>query len=559
MARQQSKAPTPAQTAARRAADQQPTQAEPEQDLFSRALQAAPEADGEAQPGAEQRGEAVLGDERVSPQQRAGMLMRLQQTRGNAHAQRVAQRSLLQRGPVGSWLETLGHDIAEGVGLEDSFDANLGRAEAFRDHGPFGPEDLTPGGGGFEATYDPATNTMRVTMRSAVNFKDALSISGAAVTPVNATFQNAANRALALPAAQRAAFVAQYQWSDGEKIPWMNQLENSVQTSWGGQHEFFINKPQWEWIGARVHVDIEVHEGERAENDHLAVESIKTPPTENLYSHGGFSSTGGGAADNAFDQTMTLASTDVAPRVDGNAMHETVLFAHNSDALDPTATNTIDRVIDRFREAFNPTTGAPDSRNNPAQVVLEAHASASGEPGYNLGLSQRRADAVHGYLNSNGFTNVVTRVSDDNRGEADANQAAVGQAAEAPDRRVDMIIDGGQAQVLANHEFGHAFGLGDEYAVDPVPQGITGTGGPTGTPASHDGMAAAMTDSSGVNLPGAICQNNGGIMSLGNAVRPQHYATFHDALVELTDINEWALGPRRPVPTRPPGGTGGTP
>lgn len=468
------------------------------------------------------------------------------------------QRDLIQRGPIGSWFRTLGHDLAEGVGLESSFEANLGRADAFHDHGIFGPEDLTLGGGGFEASYDPAAGVLRVVMRAAVKFDDALTVSGGTVTPVNATFQAVANRATALPAAQRAAFIAQYQWQDSEKIPWLNQLENTVQTAWGGQFEFFINKPQWEWLGARVQVDIEVHEGDRTDKDHLAINSIKTPPNENLYTHGGFSVTGGGAPGDAFDQTMTLASTDVGARPDTNFLHETVFFGHDSTALDAAAQTTLQRVITRFREAFTPA-GAPDPRNNPAKVVLEAHASAPGSETYNLDLARRRAEAVRDFLNNNGFTNVITRVSDDNRGEADANQSAATQADQAKDRRVDLIIDGGQRQVLANHEFGHAFGLGDEYAVDPGPGGIGGTGGPTGTPASHDAMARNMTDATGAHLPGAINQNNGGIMSLGNAVRPQHYATFHAALVELTDINEWALGPRQRRPTAPPsGGTTGS-
>lgn len=55
-------------------------------------------------------------------------------------------------------------------------------------------------------------------------------------------------------------------------------------------------------------------------------------------------------------------------------------------------------------------------------------------------------------------------------------------------------------------------------------------------------MVKQMRDGAGVNLPGAIAENNDSIMSLGNVVRPQHYAPFHEALRTLSGVNEWALG-----------------
>ena len=47
------------------------------------------------------------------------------------------------------------------------------------------------------------------------------------------------------------------------------------------------------------------------------------------------------------------------------------------------------------------------------------------------------------------------------------------------------------------------------------------------------------------------------IMAEGTLVLPQHYATFHHALVEITSISEWALGPKTAKPT--PAGTNGAP
>ena len=86
--------------------------------------------------------------------------------------------------------------------------------------------------------------------------------------------------------------------------------------------------------------------------------------------------------------------------------------------------------------------------------------------------------------------------------------------------------------ITANHEWGHAFGLDDEY-------------GTVGTDPDHDPLVQNMTDESGVNLPGAVREHNGGIMSYGNEVRPQYYATFHDALQTITSQSPWSLGDRR--------------
>jgi hypothetical protein len=85
---------------------------------------------------------------------------------------------------------------------------------------------------------------------------------------------------------------------------------------------------------------------------------------------------------------------------------------------------------------------------------------------------------------------------------------------------------------IAVHEFGHAFGLDDEY-------------GTVGTKPAHHDMARQMTDASGAHLPGAVREHNAGIMSFGTEVRPRHYATFHHALQTVTAKSPWSLGPRR--------------
>lgn len=412
---------------------------------------------------------------------------------------------------VRTWTESRGHDIAQGVGLESEFDANLGRAEAFRGHGDFGPRDIAPttGRGGFEAVYRPGTGTFQVVLRCAVNFVDGLTVdSGGGITPGNPALQPAATAAAGLAEPQRSAFIAQYQWAAGDKGAWMGDLETSVQTAWGRQYEFFVNRPQWEWIGATVDVDIQTAERARTPADHLALDTVKVPTGTAM----GAASVSAGSSSDATDQSGIIGSTDIAPRVDNMlqvAGASAVVFASDSDSLDAAQMAILDTWIATYQ-------GAPGSAAlHPTQVTLQAHSSASGSDAHNLELSQRRAQAVAQYLAGHGCSDVATRVTVDNQGETGADPWG-----NTADQRVDLIVDGGQQQVVANYEFGHAFGLG-------------------------------QPDGTGANLPGAIHENNGNIMSLGTAVQPQHYSTFREALRPLTGIGEWALGPKQARPVAP--------
>jgi outer membrane protein OmpA-like peptidoglycan-associated protein len=452
-----------------------------------------------------------------------------------------------------------------------SFEQNIAAADVFHGHGAFGPTEVQPGGGAFSAAYDPATGVLNIVIRAAVNFQDALTSSSGSFTPANANLQSLANSAGSLPPARRAAFLARYQWNATEKSTWLTSLETSVEGAWGGKHQFHINKPQWEWIGANVNVDVQTHEGARAGNDHMAMDAIKMPPGENLYSHndagtvnadgsanGGFSSTNTGSSTNSFDSTMTIASTDVGNRHD-NALINSVNFDHNSDALSADAQTTLQNWVATFQGA--PTApGAPKTGSRSIALKLSAHTSASGSADYNHDLAQRRADAVKTFLTSNGFTNVTGSVITDPAGTEAGASTTDTAARQRQQRRVDLVVDSGVAQVLAAHEFGHAFGLGDEYSTSPAAGTagsslISGTGAQAGTAASHDAMTKNMTDASGNHLPGAVNENNDNIMSLGNTVQPQHYSTFHTALQTISGISEWALGAPTARPTAPSAGT----
>lgn len=417
----------------------------------------------------------------------------------------------------------------------------LDKAEKWAKAGPYpaAPQAIIGGGGlgGFNAQYRPdpveGNGMLAVTQGVAVEFKDTLVLSGGVVAPhpdlpVTPGITALAARINAIPVPfLRNMLLAAYQWSPAEQGPWISNLKSVIEQSWGGQHSFFLNKPRWNWLGADVNITLDIGARAKAAADHMATEVFKTPSGESLRSFGISHNVNRGSPTDPRDQTMRLASTTTGPK-EVDLLRRSVRFGDNSDALTPAATGTLDAFIRTFN-------GAPAAAaHQEIRVEIVGHASASGSEAHNVDLSERRATAVRDYLQNNGFANTASRVTLTPRGETEADQT---QPQRADDRRVDLIVDGGERMVTAVHEWGHAFGLDDEY--------LTG-GTNIGDPVRHDAMAKAMTDASGVALPGAIKEHNAGIMSLGTEVRPRHYATFHHALTTVTAQSPWSLGLHKP-------------
>jgi outer membrane protein OmpA-like peptidoglycan-associated protein len=247
------------------------------------------------------------------------------------------------------------------------------------------------------------------------------------------------------------------------------------------------------------------------------------PPGEVFRNIGIAASVRHGSGGNAFDQRMRLTSTNIEANPHELLRHA-VHFATGADVLDQAARDELDRFMRRFQSA------SAHAAHQEIRVDLIGHASAIGGEIQNQSLSERRIQSVVTYLRSKGFPNIDTRIHPDPRGESEADQ---GTPDRPGDRRVDILVDGGERQIAALHEWGHAFGMGDEYP---------GTGRPVGANAAHNALAQAMTDASGNALPGAAVERTGAIMASGNDIRPRYYATFHHALQTVTGKSPWSLG-----------------
>jgi hypothetical protein len=198
--------------------------------------------------------------------------------------------------------------------------------------GRYGPQDVigADGRGGFTAWYFPfgGPGVLLATQNVAVSFKDTLVSSGGAVTPHPDLPASPALSALTiqlglLPPLPRAVLLSMYQWTGAERAPWMANIRSTVESSWGFQHEFFLNQPRWNWIGAKVAVSVNLAEGAKAAGDHMELEVYKVPPDQTLRSFDISHQVSHGSGTDARDQQMHLASTTIKPE---QLLRRSVLF-----------------------------------------------------------------------------------------------------------------------------------------------------------------------------------------------------------------------------------------
>jgi OOP family OmpA-OmpF porin len=112
-----------------------------------------------------------------------------------------------------------------------------------------------------------------------------------------------------------------------------------------------------------------------------------------------------------------------------------VLFEYNQARLKPGAQQNLYRLVSFLKQR-------PEQN-----VLIEGHADSSGSESYNLGLSQRRAQAVQNFLVMNGFS--PERINARGYGEAYPVASNGTAAGRQQNRRVEIVFGEGQRPTLS--------------------------------------------------------------------------------------------------------------
>jgi outer membrane protein OmpA-like peptidoglycan-associated protein/opacity protein-like surface antigen len=109
-----------------------------------------------------------------------------------------------------------------------------------------------------------------------------------------------------------------------------------------------------------------------------------------------------------------------------------VFFDWDKSDITPEAASILDNAISNYQNCGN------------AQVMLAGHADRSGSASYNVGLSQRRADAVKAYLSGRGITE--SNISTEAFGESRPRVETADGVRELQNRRVEIMYGPGSGQ-----------------------------------------------------------------------------------------------------------------
>ena len=448
--------------------------------------------------------------------------------------------------------------------------------QGFISHGIYGPRSMSPTGtrtGGFEAAYEPQAGNLNITVRGKTRFVDGLSIGANGIVSAHESDLSSLARLLNYigdDVLTNTIVSNYYTWNETQKETARNNFRDRISEAiWIWQDEpwlmFRVDEPCWDDVTAAVNLAIDVQsEGvatyagpANSGNDHLQVTLVKNPERSefrqvrnmiqttaqrvgnermetidtsgSLTTGASVDSTrfGRGRNTNPYDSELTLSNLSLQNTPDElnnfnrSMLKRSIMFENNQWELDTGDKAEIDRFIRDFSES--------DLNTSNSTVTLVGHASRAGSTAYNRRLVNARLNAVMSYLREKNFPNINSRVQLENRSDTMAETYVDNEQNARAFRTVEILVGSGELQNTVAHEFGHVFGLLDEYAT--VGTSFSGTGTAPGTEVGHSDMSEQ------IGAGRVLSENSDNIMSAGNTVRAQHYGPFGWALRQLTNKN----------------------
>ena len=474
-------------------------------------------------------------------EQRLGQLHR---DAGNQAVQRLlkpvgppVQRGLL--GDAAAWLGDRVGDLTDTRPDEARLDAQeeladfKSRSYKLTNHKPSTKLGL------FDAAYNPGAGELDITVRIAFDMQNGNAFDPEWVGKVGLV--DAAKWAFLKP----DSFV----WQGDEAANYKRNAIDEVRGVWNERFTFFSTKPYWETLPP-VRVKINIVEapksGDESTRAHFVIRVRKWPtdanieesithPTTPTQHTGRFEESANDAGGIEEPDQKSFTRTTATRAKYGEASRDnpgTITFDQGRSEISAAQKSQL--------QTFGQTLGQPYMP--PFPTTLTGHASAEGDEDKNMRLSEDRTRNVSNEIVSAGAKTQPTSVS---VGEKDADPTPAW-------RRVDITIEPFEAtQTTVVHEFGHIFGLGDEY-----PAADTATSRNVGDEVAHSDLAERL-------IPGqqpVVAHHNESVMSNGEVLEPHHYVTFLEALGEMTGTTDWDIRPATPsgpgdFPLPTPGGT----
>ena len=150
----------------------------------------------------------------------------------------------------------------------------------------------------------------------------------------------------------------------------------------------------------------------------------------------------GGAADAVIGHQMDQQAKEIDASVEGARVERVgegiavtfdsgLLFAYDSDVIQPTAQSNLIALSNSLKKY-------PES-----QLLIVGHTDDTGSDSYNMGLSQRRADAAAAFLQTQGIAR--TRIQTSGKGESEPISSNMSDDGRQQNRRVEVAIYASEA------------------------------------------------------------------------------------------------------------------